>query len=695
LVVPVTTTASFRFATAILRRLGEELNPSMDQGVLELVKNSYDADAMSCTVTLNSIETVGGTIEIVDDGLGMTPKEIGDGWLVLGASGKEGQTQTKTLHRVPTGSKGLGRLACLRMGTKVTLVTRPAEEPANKYTLEIDWNEYDEAKTVEAVELTIKQSKRGPKEKNGTRVAVQNLRKPVARTDVERLARALILLADPFGDVPNGFTPTLEASEFKDLGKLVEKRYFEEADYRIIARVKDGVPSAQITDWKGKDLHTAEPKDILPKKRKSGLYAGPDATFELWAFKLAGAEFENRPVRVTEVRNWLKQFGGVHVYVDTLRVPPYGNPGNDWLDMNLRRVRSPEERPGTNTSIGRVRLSDVGNKLKQKTDRSGFIENEPFTELRSFLQDVLDWAGRKRLAEAEVRRGNERTAAPKATRKTKKQLDDALKKVPKNQRKQLETAINAWQRSKDKEVDTLRREVELYRTLSTAGITAATFAHESTGNPLKVITVALNSIESRGKRDLGTASYGRSLADPVGMIRRSLGSLNVLGMATLRLLEGTKRRVGRVEVHESIKSVVTVFQPFFEGRQVEIDLQLAKGGPYLRGTEASIESIVTNLLNNSLSSFESADAKQRRIEVKTHLEDLTLILEVLDNGPGITGIEKDEIWLPGYTTRKGGTGLGLTIVRDVAKDLGGSVAVEEKGVLGGATFKITLPILGA
>jgi C4-dicarboxylate-specific signal transduction histidine kinase len=299
------------------------------------------------------------------------------------------------------------------------------------------------------------------------------------------------------------------------------------------------------------------------------------------------------------------------------------------------------------------------------------------------------------LAEAEVRRGNERVDAPRATRKTKKQLDRALKNVPQNQRKQLETAINAWQRSKDREVDTLRREVELYRTLSTAGITAATFAHESTGNPLKVITLALNSIDTRGKRDLGATNYTKSLAEPVAMIRRSLGSLNVLGVATLRLLEGTKRRVGRVEVYNSMKSVVTVFQPFFEGRQVEIDLQLAKGGPYLRGTEASIESIVTNLLNNSLSAFESSAVKQRRIEVKTFLQDRTLIIEVLDNGPGISGIEKDEIWLPGYTTRKGGTGLGLTIVRDITKDLGGSVAVEEKGALGGATFRITLPILGA
>jgi len=51
---------------------------------------------------LQNIETIGGTIEIVDDAFGMTVEEIRNGWLVLGASGKEGQTKTKIFQRVPT-----------------------------------------------------------------------------------------------------------------------------------------------------------------------------------------------------------------------------------------------------------------------------------------------------------------------------------------------------------------------------------------------------------------------------------------------------------------------------------------------------------------------------------------------------------------------------------------------------------------
>ncbi len=70
-----------RFATDILRRLGEELNPSVDKGILELVKNAYDADAIRCTINLENTEETGGSILIVDDGDGMTPDEIETGWL--------------------------------------------------------------------------------------------------------------------------------------------------------------------------------------------------------------------------------------------------------------------------------------------------------------------------------------------------------------------------------------------------------------------------------------------------------------------------------------------------------------------------------------------------------------------------------------------------------------------------------------
>ena len=72
-----------------------------------------------------------------------------------------------------------------------------------------------------------------------------------------------------------------------------------------------------------------------------------------------------------------------------------------------------------------------------------------------------------------------------------------------------------------------------------------------------------------------------------------------------------------------------------------------------------------------------------------------MTIRVIDNGPGIEGIGKNDIWLPGQTTRPNGTGLGLTIVHDTVKDLAGDVDIIEHGEMGGAEFIIKLPIIGA
>src|SRR5258707_1195286 len=113
-----------RFSTDILSRLGEELNPNADQGIMELVRNSYDADAVQCCVELIGTDEAGGVVRVTDDGLGMSREALRDGWLVLGKSGKETLRVTERKRRV-IGNKGLGRLAALRLGQTTNVMTWP------------------------------------------------------------------------------------------------------------------------------------------------------------------------------------------------------------------------------------------------------------------------------------------------------------------------------------------------------------------------------------------------------------------------------------------------------------------------------------------------------------------------------------------------------------------------------------------
>lgn len=91
----------------ILARLGEELVPDADQGIIELAKNAYDADASTCLVRLEAVNTGEGTIRICDDGFGMTADTIRNGWLVIGRSAKQQKVATEVYRRVPAGDKGL------------------------------------------------------------------------------------------------------------------------------------------------------------------------------------------------------------------------------------------------------------------------------------------------------------------------------------------------------------------------------------------------------------------------------------------------------------------------------------------------------------------------------------------------------------------------------------------------------------
>ncbi len=683
--------AQIKFATDILRRLGEELNPGSAQSILELVKNAYDADAHTCTIELKETNKPGGSIIITDDGGGMDAKSIKDSWLILGKSNKSSQQRTR-LGRVPTGNKGLGRLAALRMGTAAALSTRPWTDKSKEYNLYIGWKQYENVKLTDQIDLEIEETLRKEGQADGTEVLLEDLHASIGRMDVKRLARALILLANPFEDDPEGFRPRLLAPEFSDLELLVKKRYFDDADYHLIAEVNDeGKASASVVDWKGELLFSVAHEELIKTGRK---YRCPPAKFDLWVFLLGGDKFSTRKVTLTEVREWLKEFGGVHLYENGLRVMPYGNPGNDWLDMNVRRARGPEERPSTNTVIGRVSVTNTDELLTQKTDRSGFIETEGFLELRLFAQDALDWMAKRRLEVAEIRRAQTQVEAPQKTRKSKEHVQHAIENAPQNIKAPLKDAFNAYDKARDKEVDHLRKEIQLYRTLSTAGITAATFAHESSGNPIKVITQSIKAIKRRAQKAL-KSDYENILKGPVNSISTSLESLSVLGSATLKLLDHEKRKAGRVEIHTVIDNVLRTFTPFLVGRDVTVKTKLFPRNPYLRGSEAAVESIITNLLNNSLAAFERAAISNRTILIATDIMNTDFILRVSDNGPGIEEIEVNDIWLPGQTTKANGTGLGLTIVRDSVRDLGGKVRAVAHSELGGAEITIELPILGS
>ncbi|MCX6000312.1 MAG: ATP-binding protein, partial [Chloroflexi bacterium] len=430
-------------------------------------------------------------------GDGMNAQEIVDGWLVLGKSEKTHKEITR-LGRRPSGDKGLGRLAALRLGSKVMLKSIAHAEPGVEHRLVIDWDRYSDNTLVEEVLLEITTTLNLDGSPPGVQITLENLKSPMSRGELQRLARGLILLADPFGDNPTGFMPVLKAPEFQDLEKMVEARYFKEAEFHLNAGIDDkGFSRASVNDWKENQLFSANHQELRTSK-KTVPYECPKVSFDLWAFILDGS-FSTRQSRLNDVKRWLAEFGGVHLYYNGLRVAPYGDKGDDWLGMNLMRVRSPEERPSTNNAVGRIVITDQDKSLIQKTDRSGFISNTAFQEVQQFATDALNWMAKKRLEEAVKKREAARREAPKESERERDTVQKAISAVPDEKRVIVKNAFDKYEKARQAEVDALRKEVQLYRTLSTVGIASAVFAHESAGNPLKAIGQSARNLQSRIK----------------------------------------------------------------------------------------------------------------------------------------------------------------------------------------------------
>jgi len=671
---------SFKFSPEILVRLGEELVPNPTDGLLELVKNAYDADASKCT-----IKVAKKIVSIEDDGDGMSATDIVEGWLLIGGSRKD-TTKPTTKGRVPAGNKGLGRLAALRLGHKVSLTSRPRDQLGKEFKIEIDWREVDQSEFVEQKRFTISESKTTMPP--GTEIVLDELKEPLSADEIAHLSRSLVLLSDPFENTL-GFYPSVRAEGFAQLKRLARQNYFDDADFHLKASVDGaGNPTAVVLDWQDRVMYAAASEDF-----KKSPYRMPPATFDLWVFKLANQSFSAKNSALNDVREWLKVVGGVHLYQSSLRVRPFGEPGHDWLGMDVKRAGSPEERPSNNNSIGQVKVNDLGQLLTQKTDRSGFIENDAFREVKRFAVDCLNWMATRRLATAEVRREKKRSSTSEKVIAAKDRVVDAISKyVPKSKQGPVMEALKDFETAKQQETTALKEDLQLYRSVATAGSTSAVFAHES-HKPLSQILSVTASIKHRARELLGDL-FGQKLEEPIDFLTHAAKSLQLFSQLPLNLLKREKRRNEVVDVTASAKELFGYLKPFFADAKIDLQFKPNKSPVMVSGSRALVESIMANIALNALKAFDASDARisGRIVELRVYPEGDNAIIKILDNGPGIRNIGLDDIWLPGRTTFPGGTGFGLTIVRDSVSDLHGTHAAVARGELGGAEFTVTIPI---
>ena len=171
----------FKIDARLILQLGRDSIKDHSTALVELVKNSFDADASKVEVEIYSKGEKKG-IRVADNGFGMTETEIDNNWLRIGFSEKK-NSKTSKKGRRKTGEKGIGRIASDRLGATLKMFTKSEEDALQG--LQVNWDEFDVAgKSIDDIELdeiqnptiNIPVRKGEQARETGTELLISNLR---------------------------------------------------------------------------------------------------------------------------------------------------------------------------------------------------------------------------------------------------------------------------------------------------------------------------------------------------------------------------------------------------------------------------------------------------------------------------------------------------------------------------------------
>ena len=197
-------TISFSVDSELLRELGERLVGRQYIALAELVKNSFDADATRVEIRIRD-----DSIEVLDNGHGMTADDFASRWMRVGSTHKVHEMTSPVLKRKLTGSKGVGRLAVQFLASELELTSVPNGERVpegssdQELFAKVDWDTAVQAR--ELTQATAEYELREPsnvafplKGTHGTTVTLKRLKHEWSPEEFQSLAREIWFLQPPF-----------------------------------------------------------------------------------------------------------------------------------------------------------------------------------------------------------------------------------------------------------------------------------------------------------------------------------------------------------------------------------------------------------------------------------------------------------------------------------------------------------------
>ena len=385
--------------------IGKDLINDDNIAILELVKNSFDADAKRVDISFYNIKrdlfnepsSVSHLI-IRDNGEGMNLDDIREKWLNIAYSEKK--KNTRQHNRMMAGAKGVGRFSCDRLGQFLNLYAKKANEEC--ILLKIDWSKFeidDQNKEVQSIDLEYEIIKDTELErkgfsnfKRGVILEITNLRSNWVQFEkgkwntekLSKLKKYLEKLINPnqafekndFGIYINADEFALENEQLplseQFIGKI-ENTIFQKLDFKTTSiechSINGGTQILTTLKDKGETIYwIKESSDFFPVIQ--------DFKITLYYLNTYSKAFFLKQTGIRSVN-----YGSIFLFLNGFRVPPYGEEGDDWLKLEQRRTQGYARFISARDLVGQIEIMDANESFRIISSREGLVKNENYVKL--------------------------------------------------------------------------------------------------------------------------------------------------------------------------------------------------------------------------------------------------------------------------------------------------------------------------
>lgn len=731
-----------RPAARLIHTIGSDLIGDSYAALVELVKNSYDADATKVDIlfTYKQISNENAlVITIKDDGHGMNFNTVINKWLVPATDDKLKRKKSRNGNRILQGRKGIGRFAASILGQEMTLST--IDEEGEKSEAVIDWRIFNTDDFLENIELLVEKTKTS--ESSGTEISIiakdekfeeilveeDGTEKVLEKVDSKlsywnedtliQLVNELRKLISPFDEtIDDEFKINLsfENSPFPNIDENIKIDTYpiiKFYDYRISGTISDQ-GDAKLLFENNIDPSVTQKEDInvkfeLDDKAK---HCGP-INIDFRVFDREPEAIDNlinkgliNPVSKeymgkNEARRMINEVFGVNVYKNSFRIRPYGNSGVDWLKLDHRRIQNPSQRISNNQIVGFVTIrSEEESGLIEKSARDGLKENEQFFGLVQMANSAI--------AELETRRFAYRIKSEKSRGKQTKvqeainslfSLTEVKTAIGKKlseleiEKKAIDEIDSILSNEEEKKAE-LREEIEktiaIYQGQATLGKIVNFILHEGR-KPLQFFNSETKVMERYIKfyRATHDEEYIDELTKSINGFKVNSKFISALFKRIAPLAKQKRDKKSGFSVIKFINQSVDVFGSSIEEAKIKIEI-VGDDNVEVYGWPEDLYIALTNLIENSIYWLSISNTEERNISIDVIESHDSVLINYKDSGPGLTDleIESGAIFEPGYSKKIDGTGLGLAIAGEAVDRLNGELSARKSNV--GVSFQIDI-----